>query len=28
MQIVEISEKRGFFRLVPHPDGLLLKAVS
>ena len=27
MQIVETSEKRGSFRLVPHPDGLLLKAV-
>ena len=25
MQIVEVSEKRGTFRLVPHPDGLLLK---
>ena len=26
MQIAEVTEKRGTFRLVPHSDGLLLKA--
>ena len=26
MQIAEVSERRGTFRLVPHPDGLLLNA--